>query len=286
VPSGSTEAGALAPQPSERWSAVAPRRADLFIALALVGLANGLFGPIAESIAANGLQDAVLTTFGVSAIVWLAAPIALWGLRGDLRRPSWRDYLVAAATALGFCIPNPQVSWAVLAGLALYLRHTSDDAAARTAALTLFAVTVPMFWSKLLFLFFDHWILLLDATLVSLLTGLHQEGNALKLGGQGWGYLIIAGPCSAFANLSLMAPCWMAFQQDRGQQAPGRLGWAFIGLAAVIAINIMRISLIGLYPDRYELLHGPKGAGVAAWLTAAAIILSCHMGARNDARPA
>lgn len=265
---------------------MAPRRADLFIALGLVGLANGLFGPIAESIAANGLQDAVLATFGVSAIVWLAAPIALWGLRRDLRQPSRRDYLVAAAVATGFCVPNPQVSWGVLAGLALYLRHTSYDPEARRAALTLFAVTVPMFWSELLFLFFDHWILLLDAALVSLLTGLHQEGNALKLGGQGWGYLIIAGPCSAFANLSLMAPCWMVFQQDRAEQAPARLEWAFIGLAAVIAINIIRISLIGLHPDRYELLHGPKGAGVAAWLTAVAIILSCYMGARSYARPA
>ncbi|HEX4709490.1 hypothetical protein [Phenylobacterium sp.] len=252
--------------------------------LSIVGLANGLFGPIAESIAARGLQDAALTTFGVSAIVWLAAPLALWGLRGDLRPPSRRDYLVAAAAAVGFCVPNPQVSWGVLAGLALYLRHTSHDATARTAALTLFAVTVPVFWSKLVFLLFDHWILLLDAALVSLLTGLPQEGNALKLGG-GWGYLIIAGPCSAFANLSLMAPCWMAFQQGRAEQAPGRLWWAFIGLAAVVAINILRISLIGLHPDRYEFLHGPTGAGVAAWLTAAVIILSCYLGARNDARP-
>lgn len=285
MPSGSAETAALAPQRSARSSAVVLRRADLFIALGLVGLANGLSGPIAESTAASGLQDAVLTTFGVSAIVWLAAPIALWGLRGDLRQPSRGDYLAAAVAGIGFCVPNPQVSWAVLAGLALYLRRTSDDATARTAALTLLAVTVPMFWSKLLFLLFDHWILLLDAALVSLLTGLHQEGNALKLAGQGWGYLIIAGPCSAFANLSLMAPCWMVFQQGRAKPAPGRLGWAFIGLAAVIAINITRISLIGLHPDRYELLHGPTGAGVAAWLTAAVIVLSCHMGARNDARP-
>jgi exosortase/archaeosortase family protein len=262
------------------------RRADLFAGLGLVGLANGLFGPVAESITARGPLDALLATFGVSAIVWLAAGLALWGLRADLERPSRRDDLVAVAAAAGFCIPNPHASWAVLAALAVYVRRTSGDATARSAALTLLAVTVPMFWSKLLFLLFDRWILQVDAALVSLLTGLHQEGNALKLAGEGWGYLIIAGPCSAFANLSLLAPCWMAFQQGAAKQPPSRLWWVVVGLAGVIAINVARIALIGAYPERYGLLHGPTGAGVAAWLTAATIILSCHMGTRDDARAA
>jgi exosortase/archaeosortase family protein len=174
----------------------------------------------------------------------------------------------------------------VLAGLALYLRRSSADATARAAALTLFAVTVPMFWSKLLVLLFDRWILQVDTALVSLVTGLHRDGNALKLAGQGWGYLIVAGPCSAVANLSLLAPCWMAFQQGGAERPAGRLSWAVVGLAAVVAINVARISLIGLFPERYELLHGDTGANAAAWLTAAAIILSCHMGARHGPQPA
>jgi exosortase/archaeosortase family protein len=256
------------------------------MALGFVGLANGLFGPIAESINSLGPRDALLATYGISAIIWIAAPVGLWGLRQDLKQPSRRDWVAAAAAAVGFCIPNPEVSWLVLSGLAVYVRLTSEDAVVRRAALTLFAVTVPMFWGKLLFLFFDRWILQLDAALVSLLTGLRQQGNALELEGQGWGYLIIAGPCSAFANLSLIMPCWMVFQQRSGRQAPGRLWWAVIGLAAVILINSTRISLIGWYPQHYELLHGSTGASVAGWLIAAVIVLSCHMGARNDVQAA
>ena len=38
-------------------------------------------------------------------------------------------------------------------------------------------------------------------------------------------------------------------------------------MVAVVAINLTRLSLIGVYPERFDLIHGPVGAAVANCLT-------------------
>ena len=50
----------------------------------------------------------------------------------------------------------------------------------------------------------------------------------------------------------------------------------------MVAINVARLSLIALYREHFDLLHGPVAANVATWLTFAAIIGVCALGVRHD----
>jgi hypothetical protein len=65
-------------------------------------------------------------------------------------------------------LPIGGLSWIAVAGLALYiLLFTGADLPMRRGAIILLAVTVPMFWSRLLFQYFANFILEIDASLVA-----------------------------------------------------------------------------------------------------------------------
>jgi hypothetical protein len=49
-----------------------------------------------------------------------------------------------------------------------------------------------------------------------------------------------------------------------------------------MAINVTRISMIGFYPERYTLIHGPYGSMVAAWVTLLLITAVTLLGVRRE----
>ena len=57
-----------------------------------------------------------------------------------------------------------------------------------------------------------------------------------------------------------------------GRWSPSTLGWTAASVAAVVAINLARLSLIGIYPEQFDLIHGPVGAAVANCITLLAIV--------------
>lgn len=246
---------------------------------------NAVLSKIATGIARDGWVYAAVNTFEVSAIVWAGLAIALrytWRIELGVIRSS--DKFVGVAALLICLLPLSPLTWPFMSIVALYFivtstRPTSNQAHAGWIFL---AVTAPMFWSKRLFSLFSDFFLAIDATLVAGITGTERTSNIVAMPG-GVGYMQIAAPCSSMANISLALLCWVLFTQTSDTRwRPRNLLWCGLACISVMSINVLRITLIGYFPQHYELLHGPIGASVVSWLSLIVVVLVCNYGVRND----
>lgn len=248
-------------------------RPVFFAALVVIGFANGISEKVYRTVADSGLAAAVFNTFDISIILWggcAAAVVALLRTHPDELRSS--DLAVAFLAGLTFLVPVPAASWLGLCLIVLHLHVTASDKAARRAAAIVFALTIPLFWARLLFAGFSDMLLRFDAQFVGWFVGTEPVGNVVPLA-DGTGSMFIAPACSSFANLSLALLSAAVFVNLRsGRWSRASIGWALASAAAVVAINVTRIGLIGLYPSHYALIHGPVGAAVAGWLTLIATV--------------
>jgi hypothetical protein len=280
------------PTPADARASIANRKAaatfvsrnELFAGLAVLGFANGISERISHTVADTGITAALVSTFDISAIVWVAWVLSLvFVLRSPMQPIRRSDGLVASGALLAFLGPVAPLSWLALAGLAIHMLRTSPHSRLlRRGAWILLALTVPMFWSRLLFAILSDTILKGDAILVGWLVGTPRSGNAIQLA-DGSGYLWIAPACSSLANVSLVVLCWVTVSKGVGRS--GSLwdaGWVALACVAVIAINVTRISLIGFYPAYFDLLHGPIGATVASWLTLGMTVAICLFAVWRD----
>lgn len=252
--------------------------------LAAVGFLNAITFQVDKAVGEFGVAGAVTSTFGISAIVWLAAFVALTQLRQEPDRAlSHGDEWVLYGLAVLFLLPLKYVSWLGLTVLALHvLAGARRGSAAARGGWILLAITFPMFWSKLIFSAFSAILLQADAILVSTVLGLPRMGNVITLA-DGKSHLWIAAGCSSLANVSLAVLGWTLFlQMHRGRHAPG-VFWALLCCALIVALNVGRISLIGLFPAHYDLIHGAVGASVASWLIVAVVFVTLSYGARRVA---
>jgi exosortase/archaeosortase family protein len=266
-------------------SAYAVSRGALFGGIALIGIANALTERVVAAVRFDGLPQALVTTFGVSVLVWIGAGLGISLLLRDRATPATgRDWVVAVAAAAAFLIPSSMVSWVALTGVAIYcLRVAAPGTVMRRGALIVLAIAAVRFWSHVAFALLGHYILQIDAMLVSRLVGVARAGNALQLADGS--YLWIAPGCSSFTNVSLTVLCWILFAQATDRPLRRRASvWCLLAIVGVIAINAARIALIVRYPDFFQLIHGPIGATVAGWLTVATMVGFCAFGTRRDAR--
>jgi hypothetical protein len=259
-------------------------RNELFAGLAMVGFANGISEIVISSVSDNGIASALLSTFDISVIVWSACAISVAFLLREPTQPVERsDWIVAGCVLAALLVPVGQLSWLALAGLAVYiLRKPPRSSYLHRGAWILLAMTVPMFWGRHLLNMLSDPILQADATLIGWLVGTHRLGNAVQFA-DGSGYLWIAPRCSSLANISLAVLCWVTV--TKVWDHPGSLrdvGRVVLACTAVVAINVTRISLIGLYPDQYELIHGPIGATAASWAILGVTLGVCLLGVRHD----
>jgi hypothetical protein len=258
-------------------------RNHLFAALVAIGFANGIVIRLQEGFRNEELAKLVLNTFDISAIVWIALVVGIvFLLRPPRRSATMTDQLVAAATASAFLIPISPLSWAALSGLAIYVALTSPEGSfARRGSWILFAMTVPMLWSRVAFQLLSDPILAFDATLVGWIVNTERVGNAIA-SADGSGYVWVAPGCSSISNVSLAILCWVLFTQVfYRQRSVGENWWCVLACLIVIAINVGRLSLIVINED----YHGFISETVANWVTLVAIIGICALGVR-DAIPA
>src|ERR1700678_4410254 len=140
-------------------------RSEYFAALCILGIVNGIGWRAIQSVASQGLAEAVFSTFDVSAVVWIACAIATGFLledRGD--SVTKIDMAVGGAFLVLVALPIGSASWFALTALGLYLVLIAGAATARwRGAIILIAITIPMLWSKVLFRFFSEFILQIDA---------------------------------------------------------------------------------------------------------------------------
>ncbi|HLH95419.1 MAG TPA: hypothetical protein VKW08_09905 [Xanthobacteraceae bacterium] len=259
-------------------------RSEFFFALFFIGCFNGLGARAVDSIRSQGWSEALLSTFGVSGIVWVAC---FKGLELVLREPIGKIRL--ADLGLGVLIlmlvslPIGGLSWLAVSMLGVYvLLQGAPTSTQRRGVIILLAVTVPMLWSRILFRYFANLILEIDAKLVGLILGTQNAGNIVPFADHS-GSLIILPYCSSLANVSLAFLTWVLVTQWLSRRWAARdLRWCFLAGASVVAFNVSRISLMGRDQAHYELIHSQYGDLVGNLLLLSLMIGICLFGARRD----
>jgi hypothetical protein len=97
------------------------RRGEFFAGLFILGFSNGIFEQIARAIDKGTVENAILGTFGISVLVWVACFIAVSLLLRQPAEPLTRnDLILGAAVTAAVLVPSAKASWIALTGLGLY----------------------------------------------------------------------------------------------------------------------------------------------------------------------
>ena len=259
-------------------------RSELFAGLFILGCANGVAGRVIRTIEQLGLANAILDTFGISVIVLAACFLGIsfiFDEQNDEIRSA--DIAVSAVLVFLMILPVSAMSWLAVTALALYiLLFTAASELCRRGAIILLATTVPMLWSRLLFDLFRNLILELDASLVALMLGTYRSGNLVEFADHS-GTLLILPPCSSLANVSLAMLGWVTISQVmRHRWSHQDILWCLLACASVVAVNVTRISLMGLSHSHYDAIHNTEGNIVANAITLGLMVLICMLGVRRE----
>jgi hypothetical protein len=259
-------------------------RDEFFAGLYILGCANGIGLRVIKSVNELGWADAFFATFQISGIVLMAclAGISLLLLdKSDEIRVT--DLVFGAGFLVVIAVPINPAIWVAITALSFYiLLLTNPQSARRRGATILLATAVPMFWSPYLFKFFANFILELDASLVGWVLHSARVGNMVRFADDS-GYLVIFPACSSLANVSLAFLCWITMAQFlRHRWSPQDLVWCLLACASVVAVNVTRISIMGLSPANYELLHNPSGEMVVNLIILIATVGFCLVGVRRE----
>lgn len=260
-------------------------RGELAAALYVLGCANGLSAKVILSVRQHGWIDAAASTFDISLIVIVACLAGISWVLADGSKVSFADVVVALVLSLMIALPIGAISWVAVALLSLYLLfrlRPAEHQPARRGAVILLAATVPMLWSRLLFDLFANFILSVDAALVSLVLGTHRNGNMVQFADQS-GTLVIFSSCSSLANVSLALLCWVTISQIAGHhRRSADLFWCLLACSSVIAVNVLRISVMGLSLTYYQLLHSLPAEILLNAAIVVLVVSICFAGTRRD----
>jgi exosortase/archaeosortase family protein len=258
-------------------------RGELFAGLYILGCTNGLAAKMILSVRRLGWVDAAVGTFDVSVIVLFACYIGISLVPADKRGIHLADLAVAMVLLLMIALPIGAVSWLAVTMLSLYvLLFTQSTESERRGAVILLAVTVPMLWSRLIFDLFANFILSVDALLVGWMLGTHRSGNMVEFADHS-GTLAIFPSCSSLANVSLALLCWVAISESvRHERRAQDILWCLLACSTVVAVNVIRISLMGLSSAHYDLLHSPPAEVALNIFILALIVAISVLGVRRD----
>jgi hypothetical protein len=259
-------------------------RNEFFAGLFFLGCASGIAARAIATVHDIGWLKAILGMFDVSAIVLAACASGLWlTMRRREQSVTPTDLAIGVIALALIALPIGALSWIAVSGLALYiLLFTARDLPMRRGALILLATTVPMFWSRLLFQLFANFILEIDASLVGRLLGADRTGNMVRFVNDS-GYLVILPPCSSLANMSLAFLCWVTVSESVGhRRALSDLVWCMLACGTVLAINVGRLSLMGISLRHYEAIHSQLGDAVTDAMILAATLGWSLLGARRE----
>jgi hypothetical protein len=243
-------------------------RASGFAAVGVLAALNAQADQIIANLSWQSPLDTILNLGGVSAIIWVAMAAA-WKIGSEGRRQmrSPLDFAVLGVVVLLSFVP---ISYSAQAGLLLCASYmlASDggrDDAERRSALVLLALTGPLIWGRLFLRLFEAPILALDARLVGTAIGTSARDNVVRFS-DGSGQFIIGDPCSSVHNISLAIVLWTTAAMLFRIRVDGRyvvVGMAMAGL--MFGLNILRLSIMGLFPANFEFLHTGGGAIVFGW---------------------
>jgi exosortase/archaeosortase family protein len=260
-------------------------RTELFGCLFIIGCVNGFAGKVVSTVSLRGWPNAAMETFDISAIAVFSCAcgvrLVLRGNKKDIL--SSADIIISVLLFTMVALPVPALAWVGVTGLALYvLAFKRVGVSGKRGAAILLAATVPMLWSRLLFHLLANPILQVDAALVSWVLGTARAGNIVQFA-DGSGTLVILEGCSSLANMSLVLPCWITISTlSRHRPKRADLFWCVLACLAVLAVNVLRISIMGLSVSDYNAVHDGMGSFVVNTVVVGLIVGICLAGTRKD----
>jgi len=274
--------------PSDRSVAIAgarPARSRLFFWLFLLATGNALTGFALQFFHEHDLASSLGNLFGISAVVWVAvvAGIALLA-QPSVPAPIERlDWVVAAVTILAVLVPLGPASAVALTLLSIYAILTSAAGSTlRRAAIIFLAITGMLIWGRLALALFSGPLLDADSFLVATLFGMGRVGNFISFA-DGSGQFAVAPGCSSLQGMSIAIVMWALVNQwFEVPFSRSALIALLAALAVTVAINVLRIGAIGLFPAHFDQIHTGIGWHVFSWLTLISVAGICLYGARRE----
>ena len=261
-------------------------RAALFAGVGVLAAINALADRIIADFSHSAPIGSIFNLAGISAVLWFAMYAALkigWSAeRDELRKYDWPVALIVLASAI---IPVSHMARGGLLFCALYaFATTKPGQPARQVALVLLALTGTLFWGPLILNIFAVPVLALDAHVVGHAIGSPVEGNVVQFAGSGSAFMIAKG-CSSVHNISLAIVLWCTAVALFDLRIDARL--IAFGVAMIVlmfGLNILRLSLIGLFPEHFEFLHSGDGAVVFGWVGLIGMAILAGLGTHDALR--
>ena len=118
--------------------------------------------------------------------------------------------------------------------------------------------------------------------LVSWLLGTHRTGNLVEFADHS-GQLVIFPPCSSLANVSLAFLCWVTLSQIVSHKKSNYdFLWCLLACAAVVAVNVTRMTILGLSQWHYATFHNQWSDAVTNVITLGLIVGISALGVRRE----
>jgi len=258
-------------------------RNEFFAGLYLLGCVNGLLGRFLQALNFEGWEGAA-SSLDVNVVVLFACFAGISAILSE-KRDEIRslDLAVAGFYLLLVSLPIFPLSWVAVTGLSVYiLFFANEDDDRKRGAIILLALTVPMLWSRLLFQLFGKLILDIDAFLIASLLGTDRMGNMVGFA-DGSGHMVVLPACSSLANMSLAFLCWISVTQwAKHRWSVTDIFWSSLACGSVIAVNVTRISLMGLSKAHYTAIHGEWGDMITNSIMLVLMVGCSIMGARRE----
>lgn len=258
-------------------------RGEFYGWLFALGCVSGLTSRIIQSGDRLGWMNALFDAFDISVIVWISCAAGISLVLQDRTvgvRPS--ELAIGAGFVFLAVLPIGPLSWLAITALSLYVIFSTDSSASRRGAVILLGTTVPMLWSRMLFQFFANLILQVDASLVGWILGTHRNGDIVGFA-DGSGFIVILPACSSLANVSLALLCWVTVTQlVSHKKSAYDLFWCLMACISVIAVNVMRISFMGLSQWHYATIHSPWGDAISSTTILILIVGFSMLGVRRE----
>lgn len=258
-------------------------RNEFFAGLYILGLANGLVGRLYSTSNVDDWTDVGLS-LDINVIVLFACFAGVSAFFSDDREQiRGSDLAVGVVFLIFVALPIFALSWVAVTGLSLYILMFANGSPTRKrGAIILLALTVPTLWSQMLFRFFAKLILDIDALLVASLLGTDRIGNMVGFA-DGSGHMVVLPACSSLANMSLAFLCWVSITQwAEHRWSPIDVLWSLFVCLSVIAVNVTRISLMGLSHWHYDVIHSDLSNMVANFIMLCLMIGFSVLGARRE----
>jgi hypothetical protein len=265
-------------------------RDHFFCGLLILAVANGLVASAVNSVVWLGWSEALLGSFDISAVVWFACVAA----SAMLYRSELDDVITVPDGVIGLgvvsmtIVPFAKFSWLALTVLSLYMLSVAPARSLRRrGALIALALTGPMLWGPALMETFGRQILQADAILVSSLIGTARVGTIFSgaIGADGLPtHFAVFPPCSSVHGISIAVLAWVTISNVLGSAWSARyLACGLLAVFSVLAVNVSRLSLIGLFPAYFSAIHDWPGSEIAAWLSLALVVAIPLLGIRREA---